>query len=336
MRRPNCAKQWISCATTRRGLPGWRSSVCACISPWNFPLAIFSGQVAAALMAGNGVLAKPAEQTPLIAHLAVGLLHKAGVPRDVLQLLPGDGKVGAQITSDPRVGGVAFTGSTKTARLIRKAMAQNLTPGAPLIAETGGLNAMIVDSTALPEQAVQAIIESAFQSAGQRCSALRCLYLQEDVADDVLTMLTGAMDLLRVTDPWDLSTDCGPVIDAEAQAGITAYIDQARIDGRVLKELVAPAHGTFVAPTLIRVEGLAKLEREVFGPVLHVVRFQVDQLDAVIDDINATGYGLTFGRKPGSMAACSACPNGCVSVISMSTATRSEPLWAVSRLAVKG
>lgn len=271
--------------------------VFACISPWNFPLAIFSGQVAAALMAGNGVLAKPAEQTPLIAHLAVGLLHKAGVPRDVLQLLPGDGQVGAQITSDPRVGGVAFTGSTKTARLIRKAMAQNLTPGAPLIAETGGLNAMIVDSTALPEQAVQAIIESAFQSAGQRCSALRCLYLQEDVADDVLTMLTGAMDLLRVTDPWDLSTDCGPVIDAEAQAGITAYIDQARIDGRVLKELVAPAHGTFVAPTLIRVEGLANLEREVFGPVLHVVRFQADQLDAVIDDINATGYGLTFGLQ---------------------------------------
>ena len=162
---------------------------------------------------------------------------------------------------------------------------------------------MIVDSTALPEQAVQAIIESAFQSAGQRCSALRCLYLQEDVADDVLTMLTGAMDLLRVTDPWDLSTDCGPVIDAEAQTGITAYIDQARIDGRVLKELVAPAHGTFVAPTLIRVEGIANLEREVFGPVLHVVRFQADQLDAVIDGVIgllyqveslADGFGLVF------------------------------------------
>lgn len=271
--------------------------VFACISPWNFPLAIFSGQIAAALMAGNGVLAKPAEQTPLIAHLAVGLLHKAGVPRDVLQFLPGDGRVGAQITSDPRAGGVAFTGSTATALLIRKAMAQNLAPGAPLIAETGGLNAMIVDSTALPEQAVQAIIESAFQSAGQRCSALRCLYLQEDVADDVLTMLTGAMDLLQVADPWDLSTDCGPVIGAEAQAGIAAYIDQARADGRVLKELNVPRQGTFVGLTLIRVEGIANLEQEVFGPVLHVVRFQADQLDAVIDDINATGYGLTFGLQ---------------------------------------
>ncbi len=268
-----------------------------CISPWNFPLAIFTGQIAAALAAGNGVLAKPAEQTPLIAHLAVTLLHRAGVPRDVLQLLPGDGQVGARLTSDPRVSGVAFTGSTETARLIRAAMADNLAPGAPLIAETGGLNAMIVDSTALPEQAVQAIIESAFQSAGQRCSALRCLCVQDDIADDLLAMLMGAMDLLQVGDPWLLSCDCGPVIDAAARDGITAHIERARAEARVLRELSVPARGTFVGPTLIELSGIADLEREVFGPVLHVVRFAAGRLDAVVDAINATGYGLTFGLQ---------------------------------------
>ncbi len=266
-----------------------------CISPWNFPLAIFTGQIAAALGCGNAVLAKPAEQTPLTAHLAVTLLHRAGVPRSALQLLPGDGAVGAALTSDPRVNGVVFTGSTATARKIRRAMAENLAPGAPLIAETGGLNAMIVDSTALPEQAVQSIIESAFQSAGQRCSALRCLYLQEDIAEDVLEMLTGAMDMLRPGDPWQLSTDCGPVIDAAARASIAAHIDTARAEGRLLKQLAAPDQGTFIGPALISIPGIVALRREIFGPVLHVARFKAGDLDAVIDAINATGYGLTFG-----------------------------------------
>ncbi|MDU9002768.1 bifunctional proline dehydrogenase/L-glutamate gamma-semialdehyde dehydrogenase PutA [Sedimentitalea todarodis] len=266
-----------------------------CISPWNFPLAIFTGQIAAALATGNAVLAKPAEQTPLIAHFAVTLLHKAGVPATALQLLPGAGMVGAALTSDARVDGVAFTGSTATAMKIRTAMADNLAPGAPLIAETGGLNAMIVDSTALPEQAVQAIVESAFQSAGQRCSALRCLYVQEDVADDLLAMLKGAMDALSIGDPWLLSTDSGPVIDDLALKGINAHVDAARNDGRVIKELRPPAGGTFVAPTMISISSIGDLEREIFGPVLHVVRFRSRDLDQVIADINATGYGLTFG-----------------------------------------
>ncbi len=267
-----------------------------CISPWNFPLAIFTGQISAALATGNAVLAKPAEQTPLIAYRAVQLLHEAGVPRSALQLLPGPGsRVGAALTSDPRISGVAFTGSTATAMRIRSAMADNLRPGAPLIAETGGLNAMIVDSTALPEQAVQSIIESAFQSAGQRCSALRCLYVQEDIADDLLKMLKGAMDVLNLGDPWHLDVDSGPVIDAQARAGILAHIDQARAEGRVLKEMQTPQGGTFVAPTLISVPGIAALEKEIFGPVLHVARFKSQDLDQVIADINATGYGLTFG-----------------------------------------
>ncbi|ANP35569.1 Proline dehydrogenase family [Phaeobacter gallaeciensis] len=272
------------------------AGIFTCISPWNFPLAIFSGQVSAALAAGNAVLAKPAEQTPLIAQRAVELLHEAGVPRSALQLVPGPGsRVGAALTSDPRVGGVAFTGSTATALRIRRAMAANLKPGAPLIAETGGLNAMIVDSTALPEQAVQSILESAFQSAGQRCSALRCLYVQEDIADDFLKMLKGAMDTLTLGDPWHLSTDSGPVIDATARAGILAHIDAARAEGRVIKEMQTPQGGTFVAPTLIEVPGIAALEQEIFGPVLHVARFKSRDLDRVIAEINGTGYGLTFG-----------------------------------------
>ncbi|WP_170420311.1 bifunctional proline dehydrogenase/L-glutamate gamma-semialdehyde dehydrogenase PutA [Ruegeria arenilitoris] len=266
-----------------------------CISPWNFPLAIFTGQISAALAVGNAVLAKPAPQTPLIAHRAVQLLHQAGVPRDALQLLPGGPSVGAALTSDPRVSGVAFTGSTATALKIRAAMADHMQPGTPLIAETGGLNAMIVDSTALPEQAVQSIIESAFQSAGQRCSALRCLYLQDDIADDVLTMLKGAMDALSVGDPWLLSTDCGPVIDEQARQGIADHVAKARAEGRVLKELALPPEGIFVAPTLIEVPGIGALEREIFGPVLHVARFKSHEIDQVIADINATGYGLTFG-----------------------------------------
>ena len=268
-----------------------------CISPWNFPLAIFSGQIGAALAAGNAVLAKPAEQTPLTAHLAVQLLHRAGVPTSALQLLPGKGDVGAALTSDARINGVAFTGSTATALKIRATMAKNLKPGTPLIAETGGLNAMIVDSTALPEQAVTAVIESAFQSAGQRCSALRCLYVQEDIAEGFTDMLTGAMEELSLGDPWALSTDSGPVIDETAKAGIAAHIELARQEGRIVKEFTAPAKGTFIAPTLIRVNGIADLKREIFGPVLHIATFKSHQLDAVVDAINATGYGLTFGLQ---------------------------------------
>ncbi|SFK10574.1 bifunctional proline dehydrogenase/L-glutamate gamma-semialdehyde dehydrogenase PutA [Celeribacter neptunius] len=264
------------------------------ISPWNFPLAIFTGQIAAALAMGNAVLAKPAEQTPLIAAHAVALLHEAGVPRSALQLLPGDGPtVGAALTSDPRIDGVVFTGSTETAKRIQRAMAKNLTPGAPLIAETGGLNAMIVDSTALPEQAVRDIVASAFQSAGQRCSALRCLYVQEDIAPALIEMIKGAMDELAVGDPWELATDVGPVIDREAKTQIDAYV--AGRSAQVLHRLKAPNAGTFVAPTLIEVAGIEELEREIFGPVLHVATYKARDLDKVIDAINATGYGLTFG-----------------------------------------
>ncbi|MCU0825929.1 MAG: bifunctional proline dehydrogenase/L-glutamate gamma-semialdehyde dehydrogenase PutA [Tabrizicola sp.] len=267
----------------------------ACISPWNFPLAIFCGQIAAALAAGNAVLAKPAEQTPLIATLAVDHLLAAGVPPIALQLLPGDGAVGAALTRDPRVDGVAFTGSTETAQAIRRAMADHLDPTAPLIAETGGLNAMLVDSTALPEQAVRDIIASAFQSAGQRCSALRCLYVQEDVAETVTEMLFGAMDDLALGDPWKLATDIGPVIDAQAQAAIRTYIQAARSEGRLLKELKAPGQGTFIAPTVLQVDGIQAMPREIFGPVLHIATYKAQDIDAVIDAINATGYGLTFG-----------------------------------------
>ncbi len=274
------------------------AGIFTCISPWNFPLAIFSGQIAAALAAGNAVLAKPADQTPLIAHEAVKLLHAAGVPRDALQLLPGTGAtVGVALTSDPRVNGVAFTGSTATALRIRNSMADNLAPGAPLIAETGGLNAMIVDSTALPEQAVTAIVESAFQSAGQRCSALRCLYVQEDIAENLLEMLTGAMKELSLGDPWDLSTDSGPVIDEAARKGISEHIAEAQSEGRVLFQIQTPQTGTFIAPTLIKVAGIGDLTKEIFGPVLHVATFKSSELDAVIDAINATGYGLTFGLQ---------------------------------------
>ncbi|CAN5259806.1 bifunctional proline dehydrogenase/L-glutamate gamma-semialdehyde dehydrogenase PutA [soil metagenome] len=270
--------------------------VFACISPWNFPLAIFTGQIAAALAAGNGVLTKPAEATPAIAALAVGLLHRAGVPRDVLQLLPGGGAVvGAALTSDQRVAGVCFTCSTETAQAINRSMAAHLDPAAPLIAETGGLNAMIVDSTALPQQAVKDIVTSAFRSAGQRCSALRILYLQEDIREPFLRMLFAAMDELVVGDPWRIETDVGPVIDREAQHDIAAHVDRARAKGKLLKELAAPEEGTFVGPAVIAVDGIADLKREVFGPVLHVASFRPSGLAGVIDDINAAGYGLTFG-----------------------------------------
>jgi RHH-type proline utilization regulon transcriptional repressor/proline dehydrogenase/delta 1-pyrroline-5-carboxylate dehydrogenase len=269
--------------------------VIACISPWNFPLAIFCGQIGAALAAGNAVLAKPAEQTPLIATLAIDHLLAAGVPPTALQFLPGDGMVGAALTRDARVNGVAFTGSTETAQAIRRSMAEHMDPTAPLIAETGGLNAMLVDSTALPEQAVRDIIASSFQSAGQRCSALRCLYVQEDVAETVKEMLFGAMEDLALGDPWALSTDIGPVIDAEAQSGIRTYVDAARAEGRVLKDMAVPGQGTFIAPTVLKVKGIADMPREIFGPVLHVATFKASEIDKVIATINATGYGLTFG-----------------------------------------
>ena len=275
---------------------GEPAGIFTCISPWNFPLAIFSGQIGAALAMGNGVLAKPAEQTPLIAAYAVSLLHKAGVPVSALQLLPGDGAtVGAALTSDPRVAGVCFTGSTDTAHLIRRAMATHLAPGAPFIAETGGLNAMIVDSTALPEQAVRDIIASSFQSAGQRCSALRCLYIQEDIAPHFTEMLFGAMEELTQGDPWHLTTDIGPVIDPEAEAAIRAHVEEARREGRLLRQLSRPKGGHFIAPAVIRIKGIADLKREIFGPVLHIATFKADDLPKVVDAINATGFGLTFG-----------------------------------------
>ena len=266
------------------------------ISPWNFPLAIFTGQISAALAAGNGVLAKPAEQTSATAAIAVRLLQDAGVPASVLQLLPGPGHtVGAALTADPRISGVVFTGSTDTAKIIQASMAEYMAPGSPLIAETGGLNAMIVDSTALPEQAVRDIVASAFQSAGQRCSALRCLYVQEDIAADIVAMIKGAMDELSLGDPWQHSTDIGPVIDREALETIRNHVDQAGKEGRVLYSLTAPDQGTFAAPTLISVTGIFDLEREVFGPVLHIATFKSGDIEQVVSDVNASGYGLTFG-----------------------------------------
>ncbi len=275
---------------------GSARGIVTCIAPWNFPLAIFTGQIAAALAAGNGVLAKPAETTPLVASAVVKLLHAAGVPVNVLQFLPGDGpSVGAQLTQSDRIDGICFTGSTATAQAINANMAEHMDPAAPLIAETGGINAGIVDSTALPEQAIRDAVASAFQSAGQRCSALRILYVQEDVADILLDMLFGAMDELDLGNPWELSTDIGPVISAEAQSSIQNYIDQAKSEGRLLKQCKAPNHGYFVGPAVVKVDGINAIEREVFGPVLHVATFEADEFDAVIDQVNAAGYGLTFG-----------------------------------------
>ncbi|MEF7615324.1 trifunctional transcriptional regulator/proline dehydrogenase/L-glutamate gamma-semialdehyde dehydrogenase [Aquincola sp. MAHUQ-54] len=274
-----------------------------CISPWNFPLAIFTGQVAAALAAGNTVLAKPAEQTPLIAAQAVRLLHEAGVPAGALQLLPGPGEtVGAALVADERIRGVMFTGSTDVARLLQRSLAGRLDErGQPLllIAETGGQNAMIVDSSALAEQVVADVIASAFDSAGQRCSALRVLCLQEDSADPVLAMLRGALQALSLGVPDRLSTDVGPVIDEAAREGIEAHIAAMAAQGRRVLRLAADAqaiaYGSFVAPAVIEIESLAELQREVFGPVLHVLRYRRERLDALIAQINATGYGLTLG-----------------------------------------
>lgn len=284
--------RYYAAEAERKDLAAPRGSFVA-ISPWNFPLAIFTGQIAAALVTGNPVLAKPAPQTPLIAARAVRLMHEAGIPSDALQLLPGAGEVGTALTSDPRIAGVAFTGSLPTARRIEQAMAENVPPRAPLIAETGGLNAMIVDSTALPEQAVRDIIASAFQSAGQRCSALRILYVQEDAAERTLAMLKGAMDELRLGDPWQLATDIGPIIDEPARAKIQGYVE-ANSD-KIVHQLQVPASGIFVAPTVLRVAGIEAIPEEIFGPVLHVATFAADQLEEVIAAINLSGYGLTFG-----------------------------------------
>ncbi len=277
-------------------VPAEPCGVFVCISPWNFPLAIFSGQIAAALAAGNAVLAKPAEQTPVIAARAVALMREAGLPEAVLQLLPGDGPtVGGPLTSDARIAGVCFTGSTEVAQIIHKTLAKNAGPDAVLIAETGGLNAMIVDSTALTEQAVRDILISSFQSAGQRCSALRMLYVQEEARERLLEMLYGAMDALTIGDPWHLATDVSPVIDSEAQQSISAYTAQHEAAGKLLKKLPVPQQGTYVSPAVIAVGGIADMEREIFGPILHVASFKARDIDNIVDDINARDYGLTFG-----------------------------------------
>jgi RHH-type proline utilization regulon transcriptional repressor/proline dehydrogenase/delta 1-pyrroline-5-carboxylate dehydrogenase len=290
---------------TERELPGptgesnrWSlggRGVFAAIAPWNFPLAIFTGQVAAALAAGNAVAAKPAEQTPLIGARAVSLLHQAGVPADALALFCGDGAVGRLLTQHPLIGGVAFTGGTETAQAIARALAQRPGPIIPFIAETGGINAMIVDSSALPEQVVADAITSAFGSAGQRCSAMRLLCVQEEIADRLLRMLSGAAETLVIGDPMDPATDIGPVIDEEARDHLARYAAQM---GRPIFELPLPAgteHGTFFAPCAFLLEDPANLQAEIFGPVLHVVRYASDRLDAVLDAIDATGFGLTLG-----------------------------------------
>ena len=275
-----------------------------CISPWNFPLSIFLGQVSAALAAGNPVLAKPAEQTPLIAAEAVHVLHQAGVPRAALQLLPGDGpSVAAPLVADARVQGVMFTGSTEVARLLQQTLAGRTGPGGapvPLIAETGGQNAMVVDSSALPEQVVADVVSSAFGSAGQRCSALRVLCVQDDAADRLVTMLRGAVAEQTVGNPAALQTDVGPVIDAEAQANIERHVKAMQDAGHTVERLGkqdadAVARGTFVAPTVIDIDSIAELKREVFGPVLHVLRYKRAELPQLMAQINATGYGLTMG-----------------------------------------
>ncbi|MGU3315613.1 bifunctional proline dehydrogenase/L-glutamate gamma-semialdehyde dehydrogenase PutA [Sphingomonas sp. M6A6_1c] len=268
--------------------------VWATVAPWNFPLAIFLGQTVAALVAGNSVVAKPAPQTPEIARFAVELAHRAGVPKDALVLVTGGPEVGAALTADVRVAGVAFTGSTATAkRIARTLVADDDRPIVPLIAETGGINAMIVDSTALPEQVVADVVTSSFRSAGQRCSALRLLLVQADVAETVIEMLTGAMDTLRLGDPADPATDVGPVIDRASYDKLMAY--RASVTERTVKTLAAPADGLFVPPTLVRLDRIEDLDREWFGPILHVATWEAGKLEETIARVNAKGYGLTMG-----------------------------------------
>ncbi len=274
----------------------WRGrGVFACVSPWNFPLAIFLGQVSAALVAGNAVLAKPAPQTPLVAYEAIRLFHRAGVPADVLCLLPGAGEVGAAIAAHPKLGGLAFTGSTATAQAINRSLAAKNGPIVPLIAETGGINAMIVDATALGEQVADDVVMSAFRSAGQRCSALRILYLQEDIADGMLEMIEGAARELNLGDPARVTTDVGPVIDEKQQAMLTGHIEDMRKSQKVRYAGTVPNTGVFVAPHIIELDRPEALTKEVFGPVLHVVRWKAKDLPKVVEAIAATGYGLTLG-----------------------------------------
>jgi RHH-type proline utilization regulon transcriptional repressor/proline dehydrogenase/delta 1-pyrroline-5-carboxylate dehydrogenase len=256
--------------------------------------------VAAALAAGNCAIAKPAEQTPLIGALAIELFHEAGIPRAVVQLAPGDGRVGGALTGHPLIRGVAFTGSTDTARLINKTLADRPGPIIPLIAETGGQNAMIVDSSALPEQVTRDVVSSALQSAGQRCSALRVLFVQDDVADTMLEMIAGAMEALNIGDPADLSTDVGPVIDADAKKALDDHLKWLDAHAKKLVKLKLPPetkHGCFVTPALYEIASLGELTQENFGPILHAVRFDAEKLGDVIDQINATGYGLTLGLQ---------------------------------------
>jgi RHH-type proline utilization regulon transcriptional repressor/proline dehydrogenase/delta 1-pyrroline-5-carboxylate dehydrogenase len=268
----------------------------ACISPWNFPLAIFTGQIAAALVTGNAVLAKPAEQSTLTSLFATRLWHRAGVPKDILQLLLGTGEsVGQQLCAHPHIDGVVFTGGWETGRAIQQQLAQRDGAMIPLIAETAGLNALIADSSAQPQQLVNDVIRSAFDSAGQRCSALRILYLPESCAENIEQLLFGALQQLTLGDPLSWSTDIGPIIDNQARAQLLEYIAQQQNRGRVLMQLTAPVDGLFVAPTVIRLQHIKELPYEPFGPILHIIRYAEQTLGTVIDAINACGYGLTCG-----------------------------------------
>jgi RHH-type proline utilization regulon transcriptional repressor/proline dehydrogenase/delta 1-pyrroline-5-carboxylate dehydrogenase len=297
------ARRDFSHETTLPGPTGERNlmrlrgkGVFGCISPWNFPLAIYTGQVAAALAAGNTVVAKPAEQTPLTAAYAAGLLLQAGIPAEVLHFVPGDGAtVGAALTADPRLAGVVFTGSNETARMIERSLAARPGPIGTLIAETGGLNVMLADSSALAEQLVLDVVQSGFNSAGQRCSALRILLVQEEIAPRVQTLLAGCMDEIHVGDPAHLSTDVGPVIDDDAlrmlEQHASSIVRNARWSHRAPG---GPKEGRFFAPLAVEIESLANM-REIFGPIVHVLRYRARDLDAVVAEINGLGYGLTLG-----------------------------------------
>jgi RHH-type proline utilization regulon transcriptional repressor/proline dehydrogenase/delta 1-pyrroline-5-carboxylate dehydrogenase len=265
------------------------------ISPWKFPLAIFLGQVTAALMAGNTVVAKPAEQTPQIAAEAINLLYEAGVPRSALQLVQGDGRIGAALVAHRSVAGVVFTGSTEVARSINRTLAAKDGPIVPLIAETGGINAMIADATALPEQVADDVVMSAFRSAGQRCSALRLLFVQDEIADGTIEMIAGAARELKIGDPFNPATHIGPVIDAEAKQKLDAHVARMKQTSREHFAGEAPASGNFVAPHIFELRSAAELKEEVFGPILHVVRYKPAELDDVLRSIEASGYGLTLG-----------------------------------------
>ena len=273
----------------------------ASISPWNFPLAIFTGLVSAPLAAGNAVIAKPAGQTPLIGALAIELMHQAGIPKDIVQLAPGAGRiVGGTLTAHPLLAGVVFTGSTETARMINRTLAERDGPIIPFVAETGGQNAMIVDSSALPEQVTRDVISSAFQSTGQRCSALRVVFIQDEVADQMIAMIAGAMGALKVGDPSALPTDVGPVIDEDAKRLLEEHLDWLDKNAKRICRLPLPneaAHGSFVAPAFYEIKSLSQLNRENFGPILHVIRFPSDGIKQVVEDINRTGYGLTLGLQ---------------------------------------